>query len=242
MRPRLPLLLLVLVLAQLVLVVAPASAGDVVSVKGVPFYPMHSAICAISSLEMVLSFYGYNYTSSLLLQLSLWDYGFWYMKEYHFGFAGGIGPIDAMARAARLLGFNITIYNYTRFEDAVEKLREILGRGHPAIIQLAAHTVVGVGVDPERKLIYIHDPSGGICSWRAVVELRALGLEEQASRLYQALLNMSRPPRFGAYYAVPFDVMKMIWRMWDGRYVVIEVTPREAQEGADEPRLGQAAA
>ena len=60
------LVLTILIVIASISLIPAASAEHHVEV---PFYPMHSPTCAARSLQTALSFYGYNYSISLPLQL-----------------------------------------------------------------------------------------------------------------------------------------------------------------------------
>ncbi len=187
----------------------------------IPFYPMHSPTCAARSLQMVLSFYGYNYSVSLLLQLMGWDYGAFYMPQYHFGYGIGVYPVNAVITACRYLGFNVTVLRFSSFSKAIEELRSYLASGVPVILQLREHTIVATGING--SYILVNDPSGGIYSCKVVELASYLGLGKELGDHLEVLKRECRAG--GKDLAIPLERLRDLWESWYGYFTAIVVKP-----------------
>jgi len=213
------------VLTSLVPQVVTSGAG----VEGVPYYPMHSAICAIKSLQMVLSYYGYNYSESLLLQLSGWDYGAFYLPNQHVGFGIGLYPVTAMFRASNLLGFDMSYLSKSDFNDALNYVINALRNSTPVIIQLREHTVVAAGYTKDSLII--NDPSGGPYSWSSLEDFEVLNISKHLSRDFIKYYKLiSSRVGFGGYVRINYGVLRELWRSWWGTYQLIIIKPRKPRE------------
>jgi len=216
--------------ASLAMIASPAAthvplAGG--ALVNVPYYPMHSAICAVKSLQMVLSYYGHNYSESLLLQLSGWDYGAYYLPSYHFGYGIGSYPVEAVARAAKLLGFSVRYVDTSNFSRALEVVVKALRNSTPVIIQLSHHTIVAVGY--EGGDVLVNDPSGGPYSWSVLEDLRAVNLSASLGRQSQSLLRylaeISVRKGFGSRVPLTPKELREEWRSWWGTYQALIIKP-----------------
>jgi len=194
-------------------------------VKNVPYYPMHTAICAIKALQMILAYYGYEYPIELLVQLGGWDYGIWYSKQYHFGYGGDIYPIVAASFAAKLLGFSCQHKVFTKWDEAWSWLKIQLNNNTPVFIEVQGHSIVAVGYDEDTGVIYIHDPSGGICSWKTLVEFEALNISID-KRFRDYILNISIRKGYGGYMELSLNYFKNWWK-WMGRYEALLIKPKK---------------
>ncbi|RLG88152.1 MAG: hypothetical protein DRO18_01975 [Thermoprotei archaeon] len=191
-------------------------SSEKVILSNVPYYPMHHATCAITALQMILSYYGYNYSHTLLMVISGWDFGIYYSSKYRFGFGCSPYPVLAVIFTAKQLGFNATYKTFSDFNEALSWVKENLRRGDPVFLEIKGHSVVAVGFDDEEGALYIHDPSGGISSWEFLAEGFALGLN--VSRYVE---EITRREGFGAFVKVPYDKMRELWRWYRGYEAVL---------------------
>ncbi len=117
---------------------------------------LHADMCGPAALKIVLDYYGVHKTEKELAELA--------------GLVPGLGVDDeSIAKAAKLLGFNVEIKNESSFED-IEKW---LSRGVPVIVDwftrgrqdyndsevADGHYSVVIGLDDE--YIYLQDPETG---------------------------------------------------------------------------------
>jgi len=210
-----------LLLASITVLAVPSALCSGSVGVSVPFYPMHSAVCAARSLQMVLSFYGYNYSISLLLQLMGWDYGAFYMPQYHFGYGLGEAPVQAIVEACKRLGFNATVITVESFSKAISALRHYLSQGIPVILQWRGHTVVATGITGSSVLI--NDPGGGIYVCRLLEDAEFVNAANALSP-YTKYLELEC--RYGGKNVeMPLNALREVWRSWSGTYTMIVVRP-----------------
>ena len=210
-----------LLLASITVLAVPSALCSGSVGVSVPFYPMHSAVCAARSLQMVLSFYGYNYSISLLLQLMGWDYGAFYMPQYHFGYGLGEAPVQAIVEACKRLGFNATVITVESFSKAISTLRHYLSQGIPVILQWRGHTVVATGITGSSVLI--NDPGGGIYVCRLLEDAEFVNATNALSP-YTKYLELEC--RYGGKNVeMPLNALREVWRSWSGTYTMIVVKP-----------------
>jgi len=130
----------------------------------VPYVPMYSywSTCAMSSLEMALAYYGYDYSIMTLMNLG-WQYGAT-LVENESGpvlMPGAEQPTDGILHAAKTLGFSVNEKNNQTKEKAWKTLKKYIANDTPVVIQWTMHTVLAVGYDEsgnEGEIVY-HNPA-----------------------------------------------------------------------------------
>ena len=149
-------------------------------IEGVPYVPMYEywSTCAMSSLEMALEYYGYDYSIMTLMNLG-WQYGAT-LVENEAGpvlMPGAEQPITGILYAAETLGFSTKEINNQTKEEAWETLKTQISGDRPVIIQWTRHTVLAVGYDEngEKAEVIYHNPAppkGLLGSYMGVKKVR----------------------------------------------------------------------
>jgi len=208
---KLPILL-VASLLLVSLVVTGASQDEVVGLAGselpekyviedVPYVPMYSywSTCAMSSLEMALEYYGYDYSIMTLMNLG-WQYGATLVENENGPvlMPGAEQPTEGIIHAAEVLGFTLNEQNNQEKEEAWRTLKSHLVEDTPVIIQWTMHTVLAVGYDEtgEEEVIF-HNPA----SPRRLLE-GYMGIKEDLNTDPGKLSTMGKSKLFGVDYWV----------------------------------------
>ena len=132
--------------------------------------------CHVTSLRMVLEFYGIKYTHSYLMNLSGFNYGFRYFKGHDLAFAVSesyLGPWAFMSYAAEKLGCRIEFTKNRPWEESWELLKGYIEKDIPVYMPLlnmqylwktvrpVPHVVLFCGYDEEKGVVMLHDPALG---------------------------------------------------------------------------------
>jgi len=211
----LTVVLITVIMSSLIHNVYIANSERVI-LSNIPYYPMHHPTCAITALQMIFSYYGYNYSHTLLMVISGWGFGIYYSSKYRFGFGCSPYPVLAVIFTAKQLGFNATYRTFSDFNNALTWVKENLRRDDPVFLEIKGHSVVAVGFDDGEGALYVHDPSGGMSSWGFLSEGRALGLN-----VSWYVEEITKREGFGAFVKVPYERMKELWRWYRGYEAVL---------------------
>ena len=132
--------------------------------------------CHVACLRMILEYYGVRYTTSYLMNLSGYNYGFTYFKEAKMAFAGPatpLGPWQILSYAAQKVGCQTKFYKDKPWEEAWRIMKEYLSQGKPVYVarldmqhlwkttRPVPHVIVLCGYDEDRDVVIIHDPALG---------------------------------------------------------------------------------
>jgi hypothetical protein len=132
--------------------------------------------CHTTSLRMILKFYGLEHTTSYIMNLSGFNYGFHYFKEAKMAFGGPESPLTPfpfMVYAAEKLGCKVESIRDKPWDLSWKTLKQYIDKDMPIytptlnmqylwkLQQPAPHMVVVVGYDEEKGIIMIHDPALG---------------------------------------------------------------------------------
>ncbi len=135
-----------------------------------------TARCHVTSLRMVLEFYGVKYSPSYLMNLCGFNYGFSYAKGANIAFAipnPPLGPWEFMAYAAEKVGCQTELVKDKPWDETWELMKGYLDKNVPVLIarlnmkdlwqiaQPVPHLVVLYGYDEEKGVVMIHDPALG---------------------------------------------------------------------------------
>ena len=139
-------------------------------------------LCHVTSLRMVLEFYGIQYTPSYLMNLSGFNYGFRYSRKARVAFANPnppLGPWEHMAYAAEKLGCTAQLVKDKPWDETWGLLKSYIDKDVPILIarlnmkglwklaRPAPHLVVLCGYDEEKSVVFTHDPALGEVGERA---------------------------------------------------------------------------
>lgn len=132
--------------------------------------------CPETTLRMVLEFYGLKYSSSYLMNLSGFNYGFKYFKGNNFAVAGSespLGPWPFMAYAAERLGCTTRLIKDKPWDEAWNLMKGYVEKDTPVYMPMlnmqylwktafpVPHIVLLCGYDEEKGVVMIHDPALG---------------------------------------------------------------------------------
>ena len=133
-------------------------------IEDVPYFPMYDywSTCAMTSLEMASSYYGFDYSIMTLMNLG-WQYGATFVENQNGPviMPGAEQPVTGILHAAETLGFSVEEINNQEKEEAWNTLTSFLAEDKPVIIQWTLHTVLAVGYDEtgkENEIIF-HNPA-----------------------------------------------------------------------------------
>jgi hypothetical protein len=125
---------------------------------------------------MILEYYDALYTTSYLMNLSGYNYGFTYFKEAKMAFAGPatpLGPWQILSYAAQKVGCQTEFYKDKPWEEAWKIMKEYMGQGKPIYVarldmqhlwkttRPVPHVIVLCGYDEDRGVVILHDPALG---------------------------------------------------------------------------------
>lgn len=132
--------------------------------------------CHVSSLRMVLEFYGIKYSPSYLMNVSGFNYGFHYFKEAKVAFGNpesALGPWPFMIYAAEKIGCRLDIIKDKPWDESWNLIKSYITQHIPVYIPLVniqylwklpypvPHVIVICGYDEEKGVVMIHDPALG---------------------------------------------------------------------------------
>ncbi|MCJ7791625.1 MAG: C39 family peptidase [Dehalococcoidia bacterium] len=132
--------------------------------------------CHTTSLRMILEFYGIKHTTSYIMNLSGFNYGFYYYTEAKKAFGAPAGPhtpTPFMVYAAEKLGCKVETIRDKSWDISWKSLKQYIDKDIPIytptlnmqylwrLEQPVPHVVVIVGYDEEKGVIMIHDPALG---------------------------------------------------------------------------------
>ncbi|MDH5696106.1 MAG: C39 family peptidase [Dehalococcoidia bacterium] len=132
--------------------------------------------CHVTSLRMILEFYGVKYAPSYLMNLSGFNYGFKYFKGANMAIAcpeSPLGPWEFMAYAAEKIGCRVDLVKDKPWDETWELLKSYIAKDIPIYMPLLnmqhlwktahpmPHLVVLCGYDEEKGMVMIHDPALG---------------------------------------------------------------------------------
>lgn len=130
--------------------------------------------CHVTSLRMILEYYGVKYSPSYLMNLSGFNYGFSYIREENLAVAcPEFEPWDYMSYAAEKIGCKITFVKDKPWDETWELLMSYVAKDAPVYMPLLnmkslwktasaiPHVVVLCGYDEKKGLVMIHDPALG---------------------------------------------------------------------------------
>ena len=146
-------------------------------VRGVPYlYQGNAPSCHETTLRMVLRFHGRDCSSSLLRNLSGFNYGFKYFTDHHFAVAcaeSPMGPWPHMAYAAERIGCSIQLVKDRPWDETWRLMKDYLNEGLPLYMPMlnmkslwktafpVPHVVLLCGYDEENEVVMLHDPALG---------------------------------------------------------------------------------
>ena len=146
----------------------PEGEFDLPSMHVIEDVPFYQGPCGIASMRMALGAQDAHYTFTYLMNLG-WNYGFLN------GFMHSESAMSAVEYAAKKLQSETEYYKRRDFDESLNILRFYLAHDIPVFIQGETHTILAVGYDNERQLVYIHDPAGGASPGHYTVERPELG-------------------------------------------------------------------
>ncbi len=132
--------------------------------------------CHVTSLMMILEFYGMKYSTSYLMNLSGFNYGFNYFKGRSLAFAcpeTTLGPSRFMAYAAEKIGCKVSLIKDKPWDETWGLLKGYVDNNVPVYMSLlnmqhlwktarpVPHIVVLCGYNEEKNVVMIHDPALG---------------------------------------------------------------------------------
>lgn len=132
--------------------------------------------CHVTSLRMILEYYGSRFAPSYLMNLSGFNYGFKYFKESRLAAAcaeSPFGPWMFMAYASEKVGCKVDTVSNMPWEDTWELLKTYVAKDVPVYMPLlnmqhlwetphpVPHLVVVCGYDEEKGVVMVHDPALG---------------------------------------------------------------------------------
>jgi len=132
--------------------------------------------CHVTSLQMILEFYGKKYSPSYLMNLSGFNYGFNYFKVNNFAFAcpeTPLGPSGFMTYAAEKLGSKTSLVKDKPWRETWSLLKQYVDKNIPVYMPLLnmqhlwktphpiPHIVVLCSYDEEKGTVMINDPALG---------------------------------------------------------------------------------
>lgn len=132
--------------------------------------------CHVTSLRMILEFYGVKYAPSYLMNLSGFNYGFKYFKGTNIAIAcpdSPLGPWEFMAYAAQKIGCGTDFVKDKPWDETWELMKSYIAEDKPVYIPLlnmqhlwktprpVPHIVVLCGYDEEKGVVIVHDPALG---------------------------------------------------------------------------------
>jgi hypothetical protein len=147
------------------------------SIPDVPYiYQGIVPCCHVTSLRMILEFYGRKHSSSYLINLSGFNYGFKYFEGENRAFAcseSPLGPWPFMAFAAEKLGCTYQVIKNKPWDETWGLMKNYIDRNIPVYMPMlnmqylwktlspVPHTVLLCGYDEKRGVVIIHDPGLG---------------------------------------------------------------------------------
>jgi len=139
--------------------------------------------CHVTSLMMILQYYGLEYSQSYLMNLSGYNYGFSYYEQGNTAYEQGnralacpessFGSWAFMAYALEKLGCKTTFIKDRTWEETWKLLKEYVSQDIPVYMPLLnmkhlwrtsrpiPHVVVLCGYDEMKGVVMIHDPALG---------------------------------------------------------------------------------
>ena len=132
--------------------------------------------CHVTCLRMLLEFYGMKYSSSYLINLSGFNYGFTYFKGTNRAFAcseSPFGPWPFMAFAAEKMGCTCELIKDKTWDETWKLLKGYVEKNVPVYMPMlnmqylwktafpVPHIVLLCGYDEEKDVVMIHDPGLG---------------------------------------------------------------------------------
>jgi hypothetical protein len=132
--------------------------------------------CHETTLRMVLEFYGLRYSSSYVMNLSGFNYGFKYFKEAYFAIAcseSPLGPWPFMTYAAEKLGCSINLIKHKPWDETWKLMKDYVDKDTPVYMPMlnmqhlwktsfpVPHIVLLCGYDEAKGIVMIHDPALG---------------------------------------------------------------------------------
>jgi len=132
--------------------------------------------CHVTSLRMILEFYGRRLSSSYLINLSGFNYGFKYFKGENRAFAcseSPLGPWPFMAFAAEKIGCTCELVKDKTWDETWKLLKGYVDKDIPVYMPMlnmqylwktafpVPHIVLLCGYDEEKGVVMIHDPGLG---------------------------------------------------------------------------------
>lgn len=132
--------------------------------------------CHVTSLRMVLEFYGVKYSPSYLMNLSGFNYGFGYFKGDNIAIAcakSPLGPWEFMAYAVQKIGCRTYFIKDKPWDETWKLLKDYVSKDIPVYMpflnmqhlwktpQPIPHVVVLCGYGEEKGIVIVHDPALG---------------------------------------------------------------------------------
>lgn len=132
--------------------------------------------CHVTSLRMLLEFYGMKHSFSYLINLSGFNYGFTYFKGTNRAFAcseSPFGPWPFMAFAAEKMGCTCELIKDKTWDETWKLLKGYVDKNVPVYMPMlnmqylwktafpVPHIVLLCGYDEEKDVLMIHDPGLG---------------------------------------------------------------------------------
>jgi hypothetical protein len=150
--------------------------------------------CHVTSLQTVLEYYGVKYSTSYLMNLSGFNYGFRYSKRAKIAFPipnPPLGPWEFMAYAADKIGCKTELIKDKPWDETWELLKSYVDKDIPVLIARlnmknlwkvalpVPHLVVLCGYDEEKGVVMVHDSALGEMG-EGVQYLRTSQLQEKS--------------------------------------------------------------
>lgn len=132
--------------------------------------------CHVTSLRMILEFYDVKYTTSYLMNLSGFNYGFTYFKGANMAYAcpaTSLGPWEILAYAVEKIGCKTNFVKDKPWAETWMLLKDYVAQGTPVYMARlnmrclwktahpTPHVVVLCGYDEEKGVVIVHDPAFG---------------------------------------------------------------------------------
>jgi hypothetical protein len=132
--------------------------------------------CHVTSLIMILEYYGLKYSQSFLMNLSGFNYGFVYFKGKNMAFGNPespFGPWPFMAYAAEKIGCKVDLLKDKPWDETWTIMKQHVDKGIPICLPMlnmkplwktmapVPHLMVLCGYDEEKSIVMTHDPALG---------------------------------------------------------------------------------
>jgi len=161
-------------------------------ISGIEYKPMLDGFCAMTSLAMVMEFYGIDTEQSFLLNLG-WSYGFffWLTPQKVWAYPN-TGPIEAMQFVGKTIGLKTQLFEHKALKEAKKTLVTFISQGKPVIVQWIGHTVVAIGYEKSGDVIIYHNPDEPFISATDKTDLKKFNFNGDTEK--RSLTEWEKPP------------------------------------------------